>query len=65
MFFLEKFLLINRNKKPQRRAYAFVAVNIQGIEMFSGVNFSLANTAIGALLEAMMEAGIIAKNYGI
>ena len=33
--------------------------------MFSGVNCSLANTGIGALLEAMMEAGIIAKNYGI
>ena len=33
--------------------------------MFSGVNFNLANTTIGALLEEMMEAGIIAKNYGI
>ena len=33
--------------------------------MFSGVNCSLSNTAIGALLEAMVEAGIIAKNYGI
>ena len=65
IFFLEKFLLINRNKKPQRRAYAFVAGNMQGVEVFLGVNFSLANTAIGALLEAMMEAGIIAKNYGI
>ena len=32
--------------------------------MFSGVNCSLANTAIGALLEAMVEASIIAKNYG-
>ena len=32
--------------------------------MFSGVNCSLDNTAIGALLEAMVEAGIIAKNYG-
>ncbi|KAL0015191.1 hypothetical protein SO802_002260, partial [Lithocarpus litseifolius] len=51
--------------KPQRRAYAFVAVNMQGAKMFSGVNCSLVNTAIGALLEAMVEAGIIAKNYGI
>ena len=33
--------------------------------MFSGVNCNLANTAIGALLEAMVEASIIAKNYGI
>ena len=33
--------------------------------MFSGVNCSLTNTAIGALLEAMVEVGIIAKNYGI
>ena len=33
--------------------------------MFSGINCSLANTAIGTLLEAMVEAGIIAKNYGI
>ena len=54
-----------RRKKPQRRAYAFVAVNMQGAEMFSGVNCSLTNTAIRALLEAMMEIGIIAKNYGI
>ena len=53
-----------RRTKPQRRAYAFVAVNMQGVEVFSGVNCSLANTAIGALLEAMVEAGIIAKNYG-
>ena len=33
--------------------------------MFSGVNCSLANIEIGALLEAMVEASIIAKNYGI
>ena len=33
--------------------------------MFSGINCSLANKAIGTLLEAMVEAGIIAKNYGI
>ena len=32
--------------------------------MFSRVNCSLTNTTIGALLEAMVEAGIIAKNYG-
>ena len=54
-----------RRKKPQRRAYAFAAVNMQRTEMFSRINCSLANTAIGALLEAMMEASIIAKNYGI
>ena len=54
-----------RRMKPQRRAYAFVAVNMQGAEMFSGFNCSLANKIIGALLEAMVEAGIIAKNYGI
>ena len=53
-----------RRMKPQRRAYAFVAVNMQGAEMFSGFNCSLANKIIGALLEAMVEAGIIAKNYG-
>ncbi|XP_065623984.1 uncharacterized protein LOC136065143 [Quercus suber] len=53
-----------RRTKPQRRAYAFVAVNMQGAEVFSGVNCSLANTVIGVLLEAMVEAGIIAKNYG-
>ena len=52
-----------RRTKPQRRAYAFVAVNMQGVEVFSEVNCNLANTAIGALLEAMVEAGIIAKNY--
>ena len=38
---------------------------MQGAEVFLGVNCNLANTAIGALLEAMVEAGIIAKNYGI
>ena len=32
--------------------------------MFSRVNCNLANTSIGALLEAMVEVGIIAKNYG-
>ena len=53
-----------RRTKPQRRAYAFVAVNMQGVEVFSRVDCSLANTAIGALLEAMVEASIIAKNYG-
>ena len=54
-----------RRKKPQRRAYAFVAVNMQGAKMFSRVNCSLANIAIGALLEAMVEAGIIVKKHGI
>ena len=54
-----------RRTKPQRRAYAFVAVSMQGAKVFLGVNCSLANTAIGALLEAMVEVGIIAKNYGI
>ena len=44
-----------RRTKPQRRAYAFVAVNMQGVEVFSGVNCSLANTTIGALLVAMVE----------
>ena len=38
---------------------------MQGAEVFSRDNCSLANTAIGALLEAMVEASIIAKNYGI
>ena len=38
---------------------------MQGGEVFSGVYCNLANTTIGALLEAMVEAGIIAKNYGI
>ena len=52
-----------RRTKPQRGAYAFVAVNMQGVEVFSEVNCSLANTAIEALLEAMVEVGIIAKNY--
>ena len=44
-----------RRTKPQRRAYAFVAVNMQGAEVFSRVNCSLANTTIGALLVAMVE----------
>ena len=54
-----------RRTKPQRRAYAFVAINMQGAEMFLGVNCSLANTTIRALLEEMVEASIIAKNYGV
>ena len=37
---------------------------MQGAKVFLGVNCSLANTTIGALLEAMVEVGIIAKNYG-
>ena len=54
-----------RRTKLKRRAHAFVVVNMQGVEVFSGVNCSLANIEIGALLEAMVEASIIAKNYGI
>ena len=54
-----------RRKKPQRRAYAFVVVIMQGAKMFSRVNCSLANIVIGALLEAMVEAGIIVKKHGI
>ena len=53
-----------RNKKKNRRAYVYEAVNIQGDCMFFGVNSSLARTAPGVLLEAVVEAGLIAENHG-
>ena len=54
-----------RNKKKNRRAYVYEAVNIQGDCMFFGVNSSLARTAPGVLLEAVVEACLIAENHGL
>ena len=53
-----------RDKKKNRSAYVNEAVNIKGDCMFFGVNSSLARTAPGVLLEAVVEAGLIAENHG-
>ena len=54
-----------RNKKKNRRAYVYEAINTQGDFMFFGANSSLARTAPGVLLEAVVEACLIAENHGL
>ena len=55
----------SRNKKKKRRAYAYEAINPQGVGVFVGVNSSTARTATGCLLEAVVEASLtaIAHNF--
>ena len=48
----------SRNKKKKRRAYAYEAINPQGVGVFVGVNSSTARTATGCLLEAVVEASL-------
>lgn len=52
-----------RNKKKKMCAYVYEAVNPQGVGVFFGVNSSLTRTTIGCLLEAVVEASLIATNH--
>lgn len=50
-----------RNKKKNRRAYVFEAVNMLEVSMFFSVNSSLARIVPRVLLEAVVEACLIAE----
>ena len=51
-------------KKKERCAYVYEAINPQGVGMFFGVNSNLARTATGCLLEVVVEANLTASNHG-
>ena len=53
-----------RSRRPCRHGTAYEALTIQGERVFFGVNSSNARTTIGALLEAVVEAGMAAKDQG-
>ena len=53
-----------RRKKPNRWSSAYEAITRQGDSLFYGVNSSVADTTCGALLDAMVEAALKAKNHG-
>ena len=53
----------SRYKKKKRRAYAYEAINTQGVGVFSGVNSSIARTTTGCLLEAVVEASLTATAH--
>ena len=53
-----------RSRRPFRNGIAYEALTIQGERVFFGVNSSNARTSIGALLEAVVEAGLAAKDQG-
>ena len=53
-----------RSRRPYRNGTAYEALTIQGERVFFGVNSSNARTSIGALLEAVVEAGMAAKDQG-
>ena len=50
-----------RSRRPYRNGTAYEALTIQGERVFFGVNSCNARTSIGALLEAMVEAGLAAR----
>ena len=53
-----------RSRKPNRWSSAYEAITGQGDSLFYGVNSCVAGTAVEALLDAMVEAAIKAKNHG-
>ena len=53
-----------RDKKKNRSAFVYEAVNLQGVRVFLGVNSSLAGTTLCFLLEAVVEACLTAKHHG-
>ena len=53
-----------RSRRPYRYGTAYEALTIQGDRVFFGVNSSNARTSIGALLEAVVEAGLAAQDQG-
>nr|XP_023918689.1 uncharacterized protein LOC112030231 [Quercus suber] len=53
-----------RSRKQKRWSYAYEAITRQGDSLFYGVNSNVADTTSGALLDAMVEAALKAKNHG-
>ena len=53
-----------RCKKPKRCSFAYEAVNMLGDNIFFGVDSSVAGSTCRAMLEAMVEACIRARNHG-
>ena len=53
-----------RSRKPNSWSSAYEAITRQGDCLFYGVNSCVAGTAVEALLDAMVEAAIKAKNHG-
>ena len=53
-----------RSRKPKRWSSAYEPINMQGASIFYGVTSSVARTTCGAMLDAVVEAGIKAKNHG-
>ena len=53
-----------RSRSPYRNGTAYEALTVQGDKVFFGVVSSNAKTSTGALLEAVVEAGLAAKDQG-
>ena len=53
-----------RKKQVKRSAYFYEALNSQGTTVFRGCHSSAANSAYGALMEAMVEAAVQAMRCG-
>ena len=53
------------NKKKKRSAYVYEAINPQGVCVFFGVNSSVARTATGCLLEAVLEASLTTTTHNL
>ncbi|KAK9989146.1 hypothetical protein SO802_029385 [Lithocarpus litseifolius] len=53
-----------RQKRVKRSAYAYEALNIQGTIVCSECHSSVADSAYGALLEAMVDAAMQARRCG-
>ena len=53
-----------KNKRKNRCAYVYEAINLQGACVLFGVSSSVSSTALGVLLEAVVEACFTASNHG-
>lgn len=53
-----------RSRRPYRNGTAYESLTVQGDKVFFGVVSSNARTSTGALLEAVIEAGLAAKDQG-
>jgi len=53
-----------KGRRNQRRAFAYNASNIEGVCVFSGAASTLAKSSTGAQFEAMVAAGITARDRG-
>ena len=53
-----------RKRRQCKYGIVYEALNLQGYKVFFGVASTSATTSTGALLEAVIEAGLIAKDQG-